>query len=216
MPVYIWTGHTRGWTDGDGPLIRLRARHLLEHYSYKLNEENLMKRICCAVMLAGLAAGAQAQSSKTVELYEAGEKGGGNSIGTVALADSAYGLVFTPKLAGLEPGVHGFHIHQNGRCKPQIQNGKTVPAGAAGEHFDPRDTGKHGAPWDENAHAGDLPPLVVGQDGKAIQPVLAPRLKLADVGGRALMVHVGGDNHSDHPQPLGGGGGRAACGLIAK
>jgi Cu-Zn family superoxide dismutase len=28
------------------------------------------------------------------------------------------------------------------------------------------------------------------------------------------MVHAGGDNHSDHPQPLGGGGGRIACGVI--
>lgn len=28
------------------------------------------------------------------------------------------------------------------------------------------------------------------------------------------MVHAGGDNHSDHPQPLGGGGARFACGVI--
>jgi superoxide dismutase, Cu-Zn family len=27
-------------------------------------------------------------------------------------------------------------------------------------------------------------------------------------------VHAGGDNHSDHPQPLGGGGARVACWLI--
>jgi Cu-Zn family superoxide dismutase len=44
--------------------------------------------------------------------------------------------------------------------------------------------------------------------------VLAPRLKLADVKGRALMVHAGGDNHSDHPAALGGGGARAVCGVI--
>ena len=34
------------------------------------------------------------------------------------------------------------------------------------------------------------------------------------VKGRALMVHMGGDNHSDHPAPLGGGGARMACGVI--
>jgi Cu-Zn family superoxide dismutase len=39
----------------------------------------------------------------------------------------------------------------------------------------------------------------VAADGTAAQPVLAPRLKLADVQGHALMVHAGGDNHSDHP-----------------
>jgi Cu-Zn family superoxide dismutase len=28
------------------------------------------------------------------------------------------------------------------------------------------------------------------------------------------MVHVGGDNHSDHPAALGGGGIRMVCGII--
>jgi Cu-Zn family superoxide dismutase len=37
---------------------------------------------------------------------------------------------------------------------------------------------------------------------------------LGDIKGLALMVHQGGDNHSDHPQPLGGGGARVACGVI--
>jgi len=32
--------------------------------------------------------------------------------------------------------------------------------------------------------------------------------------GHALMVHAGGDNHDDHPAPLGGGGARIACGVI--
>jgi Cu-Zn family superoxide dismutase len=42
---------------------------------------------------------------------------------------------------------------------------------------------------------------------------LAPRLKLSDLKGRALMVHMGGDNYSDKPQALGGGGARVACGV---
>jgi Cu-Zn family superoxide dismutase len=28
------------------------------------------------------------------------------------------------------------------------------------------------------------------------------------------MVHAGGDNHSDHPAMLGGGGARMACGVV--
>jgi len=45
--------------------------------------------------------------------------------------------------------------------------------------------------------------------------VVAPRLKTLDeVKGKALMIHVGGDNMSDSPQPLGGGGERFACGVI--
>ncbi|CAM3078335.1 Superoxide dismutase family protein [Vibrio tubiashii] len=43
---------------------------------------------------------------------------------------------------------------------------------------------------------------------------LTPRVKLDDVKGRALMVHAGGDNHSDHPAKLGGGGARIVCGVI--
>ena len=37
---------------------------------------------------------------------------------------------------------------------------------------------------------------------------------LAEVSERALMIHAGGDNHSDHPAALGGGGGRIVCGVI--
>jgi Cu-Zn family superoxide dismutase len=58
-----------------------------------------------------------------------------------------------------------------------------------------------------------LPPLFVDAAGNASQAVLAPRLKLTDLQGRSLMVHVGGDNHADHPAPLGGGGARLLCGV---
>ena len=46
--------------------------------------------------------------------------------------------------------------------------------------------------------------------------VLAPRIKLEQVHGRSLMIHAGGDNLSDTPEKLGGGGARVACGAIAK
>jgi Cu-Zn family superoxide dismutase len=32
--------------------------------------------------------------------------------------------------------------------------------------------------------------------------------------GNELVIHIGGDNYSDQPQPLGGGGARIACGAI--
>ena len=28
------------------------------------------------------------------------------------------------------------------------------------------------------------------------------------------MIHMGGDNYKDAPSPLGGGGGRLACGVV--
>jgi Cu-Zn family superoxide dismutase len=86
-------------------------------------------------------------------------------------------------------------------------------AQAAGSHFDPDKSGKHEGPYSAG-HAGDLPPLYVGSDGKATTPVLAPRLKTSDLKGHSVMIHAGGDNFSDQPQPLGGGGGRIACGVV--
>ncbi|MCL7653093.1 superoxide dismutase family protein, partial [Klebsiella pneumoniae] len=87
-------------------------------------------------------------------------------------------------------------------------------AGGAGGHSDPQHTGKHEGPLGAG-HLGDLPLLVVNDAGVADQPIIAPRLKtLAEVKGKALMVHVGGDNMADSPQPLGGGGERFACGVI--
>jgi Cu-Zn family superoxide dismutase len=94
-----------------------------------------------------------------------------------------------------------------------MKDGKPVAGLAAGGHYDPAGTGKHEGPYG-NGHLGDLPPLYVGPDGRATQPVLAPRLKLSDLKGRSLMIHAGGDNYSDKPEPLGGGGARVACGVV--
>ena len=88
-----------------------------------------------------------------------------------------------------------------------------VAALAAGGHYDPGKTGRHGLPWGDG-HLGDLPGLYVDATGAATTPVLAPRLKLEDVKARSLMIHAGSDNHADHPKPLGGGGPRLVCGVI--
>ncbi|WP_420473453.1 superoxide dismutase [Cu-Zn] SodC [Noviherbaspirillum sp. ST9] len=148
-----------------------------------------------------------------VEMKALSESGAGASVGKVVLRDTKYGLEFVPALSGLTPGVHGFHVHENPSCDAKEQNGKMVAGLAAGGHFDPAGTKKHGLPWGDG-HLGDLPPLFVDTAGNAGNPVLSPRLKLADVRGRALMVHAGGDNHSDHPAALGGGGARVVCGVI--
>jgi Cu-Zn family superoxide dismutase len=141
------------------------------------------------------------------------EQGIGKGIGTVTISEGPAGLVFTPQLTDLGPGVHGFHVHQNADCAAGMKDGKMVPGLAAGGHYDPASTAKHEGPHGKG-HIGDLPPLTVGADGKAVAAVSAPRLKMADVKGRSLMIHAGGDNYSDMPAPLGGGGARVACGVI--
>ncbi|MFT7776100.1 superoxide dismutase [Cu-Zn] SodC [Roseateles sp.] len=166
--------------------------------------------IATACLLAGTTALA---ADLTVTVNAAEKQGDGAALGSVRIVETPYGLAFYPELKGLPPGLHGFHIHEKPSCAPGESNGAVVPALAAGGHLDPAGTKKHGEPWGDG-HLGDLPPLYVAADGSATAPVLGPRLKLADVKNRALMIHAGGDNHADHPAPLGGGGARVACGVI--
>lgn len=154
-----------------------------------------------------------ALADTNVDMHMVDAQGVHASVGQVTITESQYGLVFTPDLKGFPAGLHGFHLHQNSSCDPKEKEGKMVGALAAGGHYDPNDSKRHDTPWGEG-HLGDLPALFVDADGNAIQPVLAPRLKTADLAGRALMVHVGGDNHADQPAALGGGGARMACGSI--
>jgi Cu-Zn family superoxide dismutase len=173
----------------------------------------MIKHWIGAGLLSACAIGAVGAAEMRATMHVLTEPGAGKDAGTVSITETKYGLVFTPSLAGLPPGLHGFHVHEKGNCGPGQQDGKSVAGLAAGGHYDPAGSKKHGLPWG-NGHRGDLPGLVVDADGAANYPVLAPRLKMADVKGRALMIHAGGDNHSDTPAPLGGGGGRMACGVI--
>jgi len=171
-----------------------------------------MKKLAAAVLLAGVALECMAEGNLSIPMNVVDENGVGAGVGQVVVTETKYGLVFTPEMAGLPPGLHGFHVHENPSCLPKEKDGKKVPALAAGGHYDPQKTGQHGLPWGEG-HLGDLPALYVNAEGKATQPVLAPRLKLSDLAGRSLMVHAGGDNHADHPAALGGGGARMVCGV---
>jgi superoxide dismutase, Cu-Zn family len=165
-----------------------------------------------ALVLSLTAVGVQAEEL-VVEMHYVTTGGIGEKIGTVTVSDNPYGTLFTPMLSGLSPGLRGFHVHEFGDCGPAEKDGKMVPGEAAGGHFDPADTGRHEGPYGDG-HLGDLPALYVNQEGRAEHPVLAPRIKVADIKGRALMIHAGGDNYSDQPRELGGGGSRIACGVI--
>ncbi|MBV8470015.1 MAG: superoxide dismutase family protein [Burkholderiaceae bacterium] len=169
-----------------------------------------MKVLALSVLMFASAAWADA-ATVSMDLVDA--KGVLASAGTVQISETRYGLVFTPSLSGLPPGLHGFHVHENASCAPADKDGAPVAALAAGGHFDPLSSKHHDTPWGDG-HLGDLPALYVDAQGHAGDPVLAPRLKLSDLPGHALMVHAGGDNHSDHPMPLGGGGARVACGVV--
>ncbi len=146
-------------------------------------------------------------------IHKTNPTGQGLQIGHITAEDTPYGLLLTPCVESLSPGPHGFHIHQNPDCRAIGKGGKMVPGLAAGGHYDPSNTGTHLGPYQEG-HLGDLPILWVDSNGNAQTPVLAPRVKVSDLQGRSLMIHAGGDNYSDIPKKLGGGGARVACGIV--
>ena len=92
-----------------------------------------------AMLLALLAGPAFADS--VVSLHLVDEQGIGAEIGKITISESKYGLVLTPALQGLPPGLHGFHVHQNPSCEPGEKDGKRVAAlGAGGTSTRPEPT----------------------------------------------------------------------------
>lgn len=166
-------------------------------------------------MNTGMGGGAHRTAWVPVYALTADGGGLGEVLGQISFLETGAGLIVVPRLHGLPPGLHGFHIHQNPTVGPAEKNGVVVPGLAAGGHFDPAMSGRHGGPYDPQGHLGDLPTLFVAADGTTPYAVLAPKIKsLGDIAGRSLIIHVHGDNYSDDPKPLGGGGARFAGAVL--
>ncbi len=178
-----------------------------------------MQNTLLTTALAGLfalASPAVLAAETSIPINEISANGIGMALGTIMAKDTAQGLMLTPSLKQVgAPGPHGFHLHEKGDCGTGPgADGRPAAGMAAGGHYDPLKSGQHHGPHATGGHKGDLPPLVVNADGSATLPVIAPRLKVKDLAGKALMIHAGGDNYSDTPAPLGGGGPRIACGVV--
>jgi Cu-Zn family superoxide dismutase len=110
---------------------------------------------------------------------------------------------------GLKPGQeHGLHIHEVGDCSSG--DGMSTKG-----HFNPH--GKpHGHPSSGERHAGDLPALNAGKDGRArldaTMEVITLRPGPASIVGRGLIIHADPDDYKT--QPTGNAGARIACGVI--
>jgi Cu-Zn family superoxide dismutase len=184
----------------------------------KANTRDTMKHpigtaLGLTLMLTVIALPARA-ADITVTMKKATQDGTGDPLGTVTISSSEVGATFELDLHGLPPGTHGFHVHENDNCGPTLLGGVRIPAGAAGDHFDPANTGKHAGPLGDG-HLGDLPVIEVGAGGTAKQVLTAPRIRDIEVLKKhALIIQIGGDNYSDSPARDGGGGGRFACGVI--
>lgn len=131
----------------------------------------------------------------------------GGTVGRATVREVAGGLRVTVDVRLLPPGLHGAHLHGVGRCEG--------PAFAsAGPHWNP--TGmKHGAMNPQGPHAGDLPNLLVGADGRGTLGINLPGASfdgLLDADGAAMVVHAAPDDMMTDPS--GSSGGRIACGVL--
>ena len=124
--------------------------------------------------------------------------------GYVRLKKLDYGEVLvTAQVAGLKPGTkHGFHIHKYGDCREQGQH--------AGPHLNPYGN-QHGAPDDEEKHAGDLGNLIAGPKGVATYKKIV-NMCLRKAGGRSIIIHAGEDDLKS--QPSGNSGSYIGCGVV--
>ena len=165
------------------------------------------------------AAGGVAPDARIAVARVVGPEGSSSlASGTVAFVETADGVFVEYDVRGLDPGAHGFHVHETGSCAPADADGDGTaePAGAAGGHFNPEGS-PHGAPSDprDERHAGDLGNVTAG-DGRSAVGTLTDGVLAFDgptgIVGRAMMVHSGRDDLTS--QPGGDAGARVACGVI--
>ncbi|KQP23063.1 superoxide dismutase family protein [Pseudorhodoferax sp. Leaf267] len=142
----------------------------------------------------------------------------GEPAGQAVLTAVPDGVEIVLNVEKLTPGLHGFHIHTNGSCAPGPDpSGKTIDFGAAGGHFDPAATARHGHPeHDAQRHAGDAPNLTADAQGKATLRYTNTMVTLVpgktSVIGKALVVHADADDYKTNP--AGNSGARVLCGVI--
>jgi superoxide dismutase, Cu-Zn family len=136
----------------------------------------------------------------------------GETVGSAMLTQGPNGVTIAVEVSRLSPGKHGFHIHAIGKCDPPDFQ-------TAGGHFNPFGK-KHGLKNPDGPHAGDLPNLEVGPDGKGKIEATVGGLTLGKEGlatlfgpnGTAVVIHAGPDD--DTTDPAGNSGARITCGVI--
>lgn len=141
--------------------------------------------------------------------------GTGARVGRAVLTQGPTGLLIRIEAEGLTPGWHGVHIHAKGECAAPFTS-----AGAHVNHGEPK--APHGLLNDQGPDDGDLPNIHADASGRVMAELFTSRARISRTGpgqwlwdedGSALVIHANADDHSS--QPIGGAGGRVACGVMA-
>jgi superoxide dismutase, Cu-Zn family len=133
--------------------------------------------------LYGSGGTSSSRSHVKVELANAA----GENVGFVKLTKQGGKVIVRGEVSGLTPGFHGFHVHAVGEC--------VAPFTSAGGHYNPGGV-------DHGSHAGDMPSLLVLDDGTAEGQFATDNFAiddLFDADGSAIIVHAGADNFANIP-----------------
>ncbi|SES64603.1 superoxide dismutase, Cu-Zn family [Salinibacillus kushneri] len=136
----------------------------------------------------------------------------GDSLGKATLAEDPKGVKITLNLSGLNPGLHGIHVHEYPKCEgPDFKS--------AGNHLNP-DSKLHGLMHPEGPHLGDMPNIEADPDGKLSDVEVTVQEATLKDGKNSLLKGEGTsliitENQDDGiTQPGGNSGNRIACGQI--
>ena len=139
----------------------------------------------------------------------------GQKIGVAHYIQGSQGVIIEIKAYDLPAGKHGMHFHRVGNCQDhknfKMAKGHIMPTNLPHGYLN-----KDGGP-----HEGNLPNLIVHQDGTVHVELYSQLVSLKgynnvpallDEDGSSLMIHINQDDHKT--QPIGGSGARIACAVI--
>ncbi|MFE3998089.1 superoxide dismutase family protein [Nocardioides sp. YIM B13467] len=180
---------------------------------------------CGLLTLSACGEGADADPDDRNEVSAKFADPDGKNVGTVEIEEDDGATQINVRVSGLSAGYHGFHVHTTGKCEADSaapdDPSKTGDFLSAGGHLNPDDSA-HGE------HLGDLPALLVNEDGTASLEFTGPFTldDLRDADGSAVMIHAGRDNYANVPEryapegpdedttKTGDAGDRIACAVI--
>ncbi len=139
--------------------------------------------------------------------------GSGRAVAIAQIGERGNDVRVDVAATGMTPGIYGMHVHMVGRCDaPGFES--------AGAHWNPGGR-QHGRDNPAGAHAGDLPNLTIGTNGRGTVGFTIAGATLnggvrpmSDADGAALLIHAAVDDY--RTDPSGNSGARIACGVVAR